>query len=646
MSGPLRIVMLSDDPERRLALERMFQQARHPATFLAAVSYETYVRHLEQTPVDAVLALIPFKGWDLKTTLPITRILAPSTPFVVVSRSKDVAEAVSWIKEGAREYLLEGDVARLPEVIIGLQRNQTELSAPQQGAGTLVDFLRLVLDHLPVQIAVYDLVGRYRYINTVAVRAPEIRSWLIGKSDFDYCRRRNLPMRIAEARTAAIKKCIAERQMVEYEEIFPSPQNGDRYLTRFFSPALNPEGTVVHVLGSSIDITERKRLETQLQYAQKLESLGVLAGGIAHDFNNLLTVVLGHAELIKAQIRPESRYIENVHAIIQSSHRAASLCNQMLSYAGKSRLVVRPCQVNTIIEEMRDLLDASVTKQIRLKYRLVSNLPVVRGDASQLLQVVMNLVTNASEAMEGREGTVTISTGAMDCDPLYLQNTYVDDRLPAGEYVYIQVEDTGKGMDETTRQVLFDPFFTTKFTGRGLGLAAVLGIVRSHQGAIKIDSRSGEGTTIRVLFPATDSPEPEKQDVGTFPELNWAEGKGLVLIVDDEESLRSMSRIMLEKMGFSVLTAADGMEAVEVFGDRHSEIALVMLDVTMPRMNGEEVFWELRSIRKDIPVLLLSGYGEQILSRALLEDSHADFIQKPSAMADLIDKIRGLMGVM
>jgi len=593
--------------------------------------------------VDAILADYPLDGWDLKTALPIARFLAPTTPFIVVSRSPDVREAVSWMRAGADEYLPVSETARLPEIVGKMQQGHEPRTISRQDPDGVPDFLRLVLDHIPVQIAVYDLMGRYWYLNGQAVRSPEMRQWLIGKTDFDYCRRRNLPMSIAEDRNTNIQKCIAEKTTVGFEEVFPTPTDGNRYLARIFSPALNPDDTVVYVLGTSVDITERKRLETQLQYAQKLESLGVLAGGIAHDFNNLLTVILGHAELIKAQIRPESRWIENTRAIIQASHRAASLCNQMLAYAGKSRLVAKECPVNAIIEEMRDLLDASVAKQVNLKYRLASNLPMVKGDSSQLLQVIINLVTNASEAMEGGEGTVTISTGVMHCDTAYLRNTYVDDRLLEGNYVYIQVEDTGKGMDEATRQMLFDPFFTTKFTGRGLGLAAVLGIVRSHRGAIKIDSRLGEGTTMRVLFPATETLESERHDAPPFAEPTWIEGKGLVLIVDDEESVRNVNRTMLEKMGFSVLTASDGMEAVEMFMERADEIVLVLLDITMPRMNGEEVFAELKNIRKNIPILLLSGYGEQVLSRSLLEDPHADFIQKPSSLADLTEKIRGLV---
>ena len=362
------------------------------------------------------------------------------------------------MKAGAYEYLLEEDLERLPDLITDFQNSQSDVTVPKQESGSVLDFLRLVLDHVPVQIAVFDVVGRYLYLNTQAIRSAEMRDWLTGKTDFDYCRHRNIPMSLAEKRTEAIKQCVSEKRVVSFEEFFSTAQGSHRYVTRFISPALNAEGSVVYVLGTGIDITERRHLETQLQYAQKLESLGILAGGIAHDFNNLLTVILGHAELIKAQAGQESRFLENLRAIIQSSHRAASLCSQMLAYAGKSRLAIKPCHVNTLITEMNDLLTASVSKHVRLRYRLASNLPLVLGDASQLQQIIMNFVMNASEAMDPNEGAATISSGVMACSTEYLRGTFVDDQLAEGLYVYIQVEDTRIGMDEATRQMLFDPF--------------------------------------------------------------------------------------------------------------------------------------------------------------------------------------------
>ena len=199
---------------------------------------------------------------------------------------------------------------------------------------------------MPFQIGVYDVDGRYCYLNRASVKSPEMRQWLIGRTDFDYCRKRNLSIAIAEQRQDAIKRCLTEQITVEIEESFPTHHDGNRYIKRFLSPAFDHSGAINYVVGNSIDITESRRLEAQMQYAHKLESLGVMAGGIAHDFNNLLTVMLGHAELIKNQTSPDSRLYDNVQRIIRSAHRAAGLCHQMLAYAGKGRYVTKPCSTH------------------------------------------------------------------------------------------------------------------------------------------------------------------------------------------------------------------------------------------------------------------------------------------------------------
>lgn len=640
MNYQLRILILDEASDTSSRLEQLFKEKRCLASFHQVDAYEQLVRYLEQHPPDVVLISDRLKQWDTGSILPICRATAEDISIVVIDGEDHARHAVEWMKLGADDYLTVEETGNLPDILSGRQRERTEIAAHLNVSEGPLKFYQLVLDHIPLQIGVYDPDGRYCFVNAAAVKSPEIRQWLIGKTDFDYCRERNVSMTIAEQRHGAIKRCIAEHVTVEIEESFPTHHEGSRYITRFLSPVFDQAGTVIHVVGSSIDITESRRLEAQLQYAQKLESLGVLAGGIAHDFNNLLTVMLGHAELIKSQMSPDSRLYDNVQRIIRSAHRAAGLCQQMLAYAGKGKFVTKPCPLNTIIADIWEFLEVSVSKNVHLQSRLASASPVVEGDPSQLHQVVINLVTNASEAISDKEGVVSITTGAQECDEAYLRNTYVDDELPAGLYAYIEISDTGVGMDEATRLALFDPFYTTKFMGRGLGLAAVLGIVRSHRGAIVIDSKPQKGSTIRVLFPAAEWDASMDQDEGPV-EPSW-QTSGTVLVVDDEESMLVMTRIMLEKMGFTVLTAMDGVEAVEVFGNHFEDIALVLLDITMPRLNGDDAFWELRKIRDDIPILLLSGYGEQILSRQLFEAGRADFIHKPYGMAELIEKMQAL----
>lgn len=407
------------------------------------------------------------------------------------------------------------------------------------------------------------------------------------------------------------------------------------------------------------DITERKRaeeekrgLERQIQQAQKLESLGVLAGGIAHDFNNLLAVILGNSELALDGLSPHSAARDNIEEIEKASRRAAELAKQMLAYSGKGKFVIEPIDLGEFIDEMAHLLDVSISKKVVLKYNFADNLPTFDGDATQIRQIIMNLIINASEAIGDRSGVIALSTGAMHCDRAYLEEIEasavvgLDEPITEKVYVYLEVADTGSGMDAETIDKIFDPFFTTKFTGRGLGMSATQGIIRGHKGVISISSEVGKGTTFKVHFPANELSEDGAAlagggDAGTA--TAW-QGTGTVLIVDDEETICAVGRQMVERMGFSALTAADGREAVEVFREHSKEIVCVLLDLTMPHMGGEEAFGELRHIQPDVSVILCSGYSMQDARRRFTGQGLAGFLQKPYEMGELRDKLAQLLG--
>ncbi len=386
---------------------------------------------------------------------------------------------------------------------------------------------------------------------------------------------------------------------------------------------------------------ERRRFEVQIQHTQKLESLGVLAGGIAHDFNNLLMGVLGNADIALLDLSPASPVRENLVDIKKASQRAAELAKQMLAYSGKGRFIVGPLDLSEAVEEMAHMLEVSVSKSVVLKYEFDDNLPAVNADATQIRQVIMNLITNASEAIGDKSGIVAITTGAMQVDRTYLQETYLDENLPDGLYVTLEVTDTGCGMDAETRAKIFDPFFTTKFTGRGLGMAAVLGIIRGHGGAIKIYSEVGKGTSIKVLLPAVEA-EAVPASGKTETTADWR-GSGTVLLVDDDETVRAIGATMLGRLGMTVITVVDGREAVDVFRERAGEIDCVILDLTMPRMGGEEAFRGLRSIRDDLPVIMSSGYNEQEVIQRFVGKGIAGFVQKPYELKNLATVLRSVL---
>ena len=410
-------------------------------------------------------------------------------------------------------------------------------------------------------------------------------------------------------------------------------------------PLLDANGNVIGTTGSGLDVTERKRaeeerrrLESQIQYAQKLESLGVLAGGVAHDFNNLLTSILGYSELALRAMPDDSPARELIRESINGVRRAAELTGQMLAYSGKGRFIVEPLDLSALIEETSRLLKLSISKKCVLELDLAPDLPMIEADSGQIRQVVMNLIINASEAMEERTGAIRLTTGSRRYLRAELDALFPRERLPEGVYVHVAVADNGCGMSAETLARIFDPFFTTKFNGRGLGLAAVLGIVRGHRGAIHARSVPGTGTTFRVLLPASNSGARTAASA-TGAEPTWS-GSGVALVVDDEPAIRNVARRMLESFGFSVLTAADGCEGVEVFRERADEIRLVLLDMTMPRMDGEEAFREMRAIRSDVRAILSSGYNEQIAEGRFSEKGLAAFIQKPYCYNDFLAAVQ------
>ena len=396
-----------------------------------------------------------------------------------------------------------------------------------------------------------------------------------------------------------------------------------------------------HLLIIARDARERRRLEEQrdqlirqAQEAQKLESLGVLAGGIAHDFNNLLVGILGNSSLLLDRLPAESPVRGPVANIEIAAQRAADLTRQMLAYAGKGSFLIEPVSVGQLVVEMADLLDASLSKRAQLNVRAAPDLPAVEGDATQLRQVVMNLLTNASDALEGRSGTIDVRVYAEDVEDDGGVRMGAD--LRGSRCVCLEVYDSGMGMTEEVRRRMFDPFFTTKVQGRGLGLAAILGIVQAHRGALHVESAPGVGTRIRVWFPALAAPAPVRPPVSSIPPGRTS---GLVLVVDDEAIVRGFISTVLEDAGYTVLAVGDGAEAVDVVRAHGDALVAVVLDLTMPNMGGDEAMREMRLIRPDLPVLLSSGYSQEDARERFGALGAGGFLQKPYRAAALLDAV-------
>jgi signal transduction histidine kinase/CheY-like chemotaxis protein len=406
------------------------------------------------------------------------------------------------------------------------------------------------------------------------------------------------------------------------------------------TPIHDPRGAYLGANGLFQDITERRQAEEALRQAQKLESLGVLAGGIAHDFNNLLTAILGNLNLAQTSIPLGSAalpYLENVE---KSVLRAADLTKQMLAYSGRGRFVVKVHDLNQVVQEMTTLLRVSIPKKTTLRFHLDPRTLPIEADAAQIHQVVMNLVTNASDAIGEGEGAITLATRAVTLSPNQIPSATPGQMLAPGPYAVMEVSDSGSGMSPEVRARIFDPFFTTKASGRGLGLSAMLGILRAHKAGIQIESQVGEGSTFTLFMPLAAHHHAEPAAAAAASGSRFT---GEALVVDDEPTVLEFVSQALELIGFKTTTARDGAEAVEAFTKAPERFDLVLLDLTMPRMDGREALREIRLIRPEVPVILSSGFSDQEFLKETASESNLLFLQKPYQIKELKQIVLSLL---
>jgi PAS domain S-box-containing protein len=576
------------------------------------------------------------REWELQV---LAKHLEKGTPYDVEYRVKRKDGSYIWWHDmGACRRDEQGKAYQMSGVCIDI----TERKRTEEALRESEKRYRLLFEGITDGVFVHDITnddlpGRFLTVNdTLCQRLGYTREELLCLTIHDI----DAPESTTDPR--AIIEILKSNKKVLFQQTHVA-KDGRRIPVEIHAQIFQIQNRTV-ILSVARDITERKKaeeerykLEAQIQQSQRLEGLGVLAGGIAHDFNNLLTSIMGNVGLAQADLPAESPVQESLKEIENASHNAAELCRQMLAYSGRGRFIMEQLNLSRLTQELIHLLQVSISKKAMLHCKFADNPPAIDGDPSQVRQVVMNLVINASEAIGDKEGIITISTGTVVCDQNYLRENHFVEPPPPGDYVFLEVLDTGCGMDAETQAKIFDPFFTTKFTGRGLGLAAVLGIMRQHKGAIKVASESDKGTTFMVMFPVSTKATSQSQpDVAP---QSW-HGSGTIMVVDDEAAVRNVTRIILERSGFSVLTAADGREAIKLFQKHGGKIVCVLLDLTMPHMDGEETYRELRRIRSNVPVILASGYSEQEIAKHFTGQDPPGFIEKPFAPAALMAKLR------
>jgi len=421
-----------------------------------------------------------------------------------------------------------------------------------------------------------------------------------------------------------------EKGSHRFEWTHCSPHRGDFPVEVVLTPVSRSEAPELMVVWR--DLTERKRAEEAQRQSQKLESLGLLAGGIAHDFNNLLTAIVGNLGLARAELPNDSKALEHLGHMETAAQRAAHLTRQMLAYSGHGTFAVEPLDLGHEVKEMAELLAASVPKSARLLFELHPGLPAVKADRAQLGQVIMNLVLNAAESLPQGQGTITLSTAQVTLGEDQPLRDVEGQHLLAGRYVVLEVRDTGSGMSRAVQARIFDPFFSTKRTGRGLGLSALRGIVRAHKGSVLLDSAEGKGTAFKVFLPATDGPVEPKRPMETTPTRPVG---GSVLLVEDEAMVRRSTKHLLESLGFSVLEASDGDEAIALFKTRPPGLAWVLMDLTMPRMDGHTAFLELRELDPAVKVVLSSGWAAADVAERFRDHPPAGFLSKPYVLQEV-----------
>ena len=396
--------------------------------------------------------------------------------------------------------------------------------------------------------------------------------------------------------------------------------------------------SVISDLTQRVKIEKQKaKLESKIHETQKLESLGVLAGGIAHDFNNILVSIMGNVDLAMMDVSSSTPILRELKDIKKAAKRAADLTEQMLAYSGKGRFVVQPENINLLVSDVRDIIRASLSKKVTLQYDLDQSLDAIQCDATQIRQILMNLILNSSEAIDKEIGLISVITKNITLTSDQTSKYITDEKIKPGNYALLEVRDSGSGIDPKIMSQIFEPFFTTKFTGRGLGLSAVLGIVKGHKGGISVESKSGVGTTVSIIFPATKNRPVEHYESA---ETSKFHDSGKVLVIDDEPNVRKIADFMLRKIGFETKLAEDGYTGLELLSEDVNDYKLVLLDVSMPGISGIEVLKKIRQINSEIPVLLYSGFTNTELETEIAADEKTKFLAKPFEFNQLAEAIK------
>ncbi len=617
---PALILNVDDHEPSRYATTRMLQRAQFEVSE-AATGAEALrkVRELKPDLVVLDVNLPDLNGIEVCRRIKADPETAGTTILHMSATFVNSGDRIRGLEGGAETYLVEPVE---PEVLVATIRALLRTKDAEARMREMAAQWQSTFDAISDGVALLDAKGRILRCNHAFREIFESRSpQLVGLSCHELWDLAAIP-----AEGFAFSRMLRTNRRESMDV-----RNEGRWFQVTADPVKAADGSLSGAVYIVADITERRTLEERVRQTQKYESIGHLAAGVAHDFNNLLTAILGNTSLALAELPADSPIQERLSEVQRASERAADLTQQLLAYSGKGRFVVRPLDLNTFIRNMEDLIRAALPKKVTLVMQLDPAIPKIEADASHMQQLVTNLVLNAGEAMAGKPGKLRIAAGVQ-----HLEADEVEDLVP-GEYVTLEVQDTGCGMDERIQGQIFDPFFTTKFAGRGLGLAAVSGIVRGHRGAIQVHSAPGEGSTFRIFLPALERPAPPRVS-------GDLRGSGTVLVVDDEEVIRRFAYHTLRAYGYDVILASNGQEAIEVVSARGSELSAVLLDMTMPVMSGEEALERVAELRPQLKIIVSTGYAQEEAHRRFAAQHVDDFLLKPFSARQLVEKLKVVLG--
>ncbi|MCP4213873.1 MAG: response regulator [bacterium] len=633
----IRILLVDDDDIDCQAVDRYARRNNLPYIIRNASTEKEALQALDEDKFDIVLL-----DYDLRTATGLDLLpYTGDTPVVFVTGSGNEKIAVEAIRHGASDYLVKDPARNYLTVLPLTIANVLERRRGQKALLENEARFRALTEKVSDIVVILDKENCYTYVSPSVKLFGYSREELLGQNPRQLIHPDDWPY-LKETLEQAIK---SPGETINTDDLRIRHKDGScRYLEGMLTCLYDQPG-VEGVVFNGRDISERKhseeerlKMEAHMRQVRKFESLTIMAGSIAHNFNNLLMGVLGNLELALSNLEEGSQTYQNVEKAERAARRVEDLTRMMLTYVGQAKGTMGVVNISGVINEMAGILEASVPKNTSLQFNIPATPLFFKGNRSQLRQVLLNLVSNASEALGEAEGTIAIYVGKLYCDSNCLNQPYLQEDLPGGDYIFLEITDSGCGMDEDTRVRAFDPFFTTRFKGRGMGLSAALGIVRAYKGTMTLESMPGAGTTVRILLPAVESPE-EPKPVAREENRQW-HNTGTILLADDEAMVLEVGQDMLEELGFKVLTAVDGHEAVEIFKKHCDEIVCVILDMIMPRLDGEQTFRQLRNLKSDIPVILCSGYTREQVAKRFFDRMPAPFIGKPFKLSGLAEKLQ------